>query len=198
MINYTISIPRYDDTVHLRTKKFFEVKKKMMSSQVSKVDEIDRQIIRLIQKDPDMTHTEIAEKVNRSQPTIGLRIRKLEEAGVLKFQAGMNMKSSDLYFAKIEFQARHPQKVFSMVKKCPFMINVFRLSGTKNFMILLACRNIKNIDGIVNAHFRDNPDVYDVTMGLITGVLEDFVLPVNLDFDSCECYAKDLCPIQDS
>jgi len=59
-----------------------------MESKVFKIDEIDKNIIEIIQKDPMLTHTEIAKKVNRSQPTIGMRIRKLEKAGVLKFQAG--------------------------------------------------------------------------------------------------------------
>jgi DNA-binding Lrp family transcriptional regulator len=65
----------------------------IMESQVFKIDEIDKSIIELIQKEPMLTHTEIAKRVDRSQPTIGMRIRKLEKAGVLKFQAGINVQS---------------------------------------------------------------------------------------------------------
>ena len=48
-----------------------------MESKDFKIDEVDKSIIELIQKEPTLTHTEIAKKVNRSQPTIGTRIRKL-------------------------------------------------------------------------------------------------------------------------
>ncbi|MHA1468457.1 MAG: winged helix-turn-helix transcriptional regulator, partial [Promethearchaeota archaeon] len=36
------------------------------SSKVFKIDEIDKNIVEIIQKDPMLTHTEIAKKVNRS------------------------------------------------------------------------------------------------------------------------------------
>jgi len=69
------------------------------------IDEIDCKIMDLIQKEPNLTHTQIAEHVNRSQPTVGMRIKKLENLGVLKYQAGINIKVADLYFARAEIQA---------------------------------------------------------------------------------------------
>ena len=76
-----------------------------MESKVFKIDEIDKSIIEIIQKDPMLTHTEIAKKVNRSQPTIGMRIRKLEKSGVLKFTAGINVKTMDLLLARVDIQS---------------------------------------------------------------------------------------------
>ena len=81
-----------------------------MESQVFKIDDIDKSIIELIQKDPTLTHTEIAKRVDRSQPTIGMRIRKLEKAGVLKFQAGINVKTMDLILARVEIQTLEPNE----------------------------------------------------------------------------------------
>lgn len=72
----------------------------MSDSNMLKMDEIDRNIIQIIQEEPNLTHTQIAKMVNRSQPTVGMRIKKLEEAGVLKFQAGINIKSTDLILAR--------------------------------------------------------------------------------------------------
>ncbi|TFF92852.1 MAG: winged helix-turn-helix transcriptional regulator, partial [Promethearchaeota archaeon] len=43
-----------------------------MMSNVLEIDEVDRNIIELIQKKPNLTHTEIAKQVNRSQPTVGM------------------------------------------------------------------------------------------------------------------------------
>lgn len=68
-----------------------------MISQLLKIDDIDRQIINLIQEDPNLTHTQIAEKINRTQPTVGIRIRKLEGLGALQFQAGINIKKADMF-----------------------------------------------------------------------------------------------------
>ena len=57
-----------------------------------KIDEIDRKIITLIQNDPNITHSDIAQKVDRSQPTIGMRLKKLTNSGVLKIQAGLESR----------------------------------------------------------------------------------------------------------
>jgi DNA-binding Lrp family transcriptional regulator len=50
-----------------------------MISDKLKLDDIDRKIITLVQGDPNLTHTQIAEQINRSQPTVGMRIKKLEK-----------------------------------------------------------------------------------------------------------------------
>ena len=80
-----------------------------MLSNVLDIDEIDKSIIQIIQKQPNLTHTQIAKRVNRSQPTVGMRIRKLEEAGVLKFQACINLKTADLLLARAEIKTTNPE-----------------------------------------------------------------------------------------
>jgi Lrp/AsnC family leucine-responsive transcriptional regulator len=149
------------------------------------IDDIDKSIIKLIQKEPTLTHTEIAKKVNRSQPTIGMRIRKLENSGILKFQAGVNLKTMDLTLARVELQTLKPQEVLDIVKKCPYMLNAFRLSGSSNISILIVSNHISNLDKIVNQHFRSNPDVTSVQLDIITDVVNDFVLPFDFNFTKC-------------
>ena len=156
-----------------------------MESQVFKIDEIDKNIIELIQKEPMLTHTEIAKRVDRSQPTIGMRIRKLEKAGVLKFQAGINVKTMDLILARVEIQTLEPNETIELVKRCPYMLNAFRLSGTFNLSVLVIGSKLAHIDEMVNNHFRKNPNVSSVYMDIITDVTNDFVLPFDFNFESC-------------
>ena len=53
-----------------------------MISEKLKLDDVDIKIISLVQEDPNLTHTQIAEKIDRSQPTVGMRIKKLEKSGI--------------------------------------------------------------------------------------------------------------------
>ena len=145
--------------------------------------DIDKSIIDLVQKKPNLTHTEIAKQVKRSQPTIGMRIRKLEEMGILKYQAGITLKNRDLCFARVDIQTNNPQASFKMVKKCPFMLNAFSLSGNKNISILIVGFNLKVLEKIVNYHFRSNPIVTEVQMDLIVDVADDLVLPLNFNIE---------------
>ena len=156
-----------------------------MESKVFKIDEIDKNIIEIIQKEPMLTHTEIAKQVNRSQPTIGMRIRKLEKSGVLKFQAGINVKTVDLILARVDFQTLKPNDTIKLVKNCPYMLNAFRLSGISNFSILVVSDKLNQLDAIVNHHFRKDPNISEVRMNIITDVINDFVLPFDFNFESC-------------
>ena len=81
----------------------------MISEKIG-IDDIDCKIMDLIQREPTLTHTEIAGHVNRSQPTIGMRIKRLERIGILKYQAGVNIKSADLQFARAEVKTKNPTK----------------------------------------------------------------------------------------
>ncbi|MHA1294880.1 MAG: Lrp/AsnC family transcriptional regulator [Promethearchaeota archaeon] len=153
-----------------------------MISEKLKLDDIDRQIITLVQENPSLTHTQIAEKINRSQPTVGMRIKKLEKAGILQFQPGINFKKVDLFLATVELKTNSPEEIMEMAKYCPFMLNAFRLSGEHNICILLASSKLSKLDNIVNFHFRNNPDVLGVSMEIVTDIAKDFILPI--DFDS--------------
>jgi DNA-binding Lrp family transcriptional regulator len=162
-------------------------------SQDLKIDEIDQNIIKIVQKEPNLTHTEIAKKVNRSQPTIGMRIRKLEESGILKFQAGINLKTMDLFLARVEIQTLNPTETLDLVKKCPFMLNAFRVSGTSNLSILLVSPELEILDNIVNVHFRKNPNVKNSHLDIITDVINDFVLPFDFNFEKCGAHPDGKC-----
>ncbi|MBD3342041.1 MAG: winged helix-turn-helix transcriptional regulator [Candidatus Lokiarchaeota archaeon] len=158
-----------------------------------KLDEVDRQIIDLIQKKPNITHTEIAEKVGRSQPTVGIRVRKLEEQGMLNFQAGINIRDSKLSFAKVEIETDSPTNILDNVSCCPYVLTAFKLSGVANLSILLGCPDLEFLDKIVNHHFRNNDEIKSVSMDIITSVLNDLVLPMEFEFDKCHCDLKPEC-----
>ena len=164
-----------------------------MMSEVLKIDEIDRQIIHLIQEQPNLTHTQIAKHVNRSQPTVGMRIRKLEEIGVLQFQAGINIKAADMSFARVEIQARSPEKIYDIVRKCPFMLNCFRISGDFNVSVLITSFSLDDLEKIVNFHFRNRPSVNKVVIEIITDVMMDFIIPFDFSFSGCDCKLTEHC-----
>lgn len=164
-----------------------------MLSERLKLDPIDKNIIKLIQSEPNITHTEIARRVGRSQPTVGLRIKRLEDNHILDYQAGINLKTADFYFSRIKIQTNHPEKVIELVKKCKLMLTAFRLSGKTNVIIIMVSPKIEFLDEVVNKFFRENEDILNISMDIITDVISDVVLPVNFNVEECECCLKDKC-----
>ncbi|MFW9902243.1 MAG: Lrp/AsnC family transcriptional regulator [Candidatus Thorarchaeota archaeon] len=154
------------------------------------LDDIDKSIVQFIQNDPTITHTQIAKKINRSQPTVGMRIKKLEKLGILTFQAGLNLKNTNCYLAKLSLQSSDPPAIIQIIKSCPYMIQGYITSGISNFDIIIANPNLKNIDKIVNYHFRNNPKVEKINMEIITNIINKFVIPVDFRIQSCNCVKK--------
>ena len=164
-----------------------------MISDKLRLDDIDRAIITLVQEDPNLTHTQIAEKINRSQPTVGMRIKKLEKNGILQFQPGINFKRVDLHLATVEIDTVNPKEIMEMASCCPFMLNAFRLSGDHNICILIASSKLDKLDAIINYHFRKNPEVNSVSMEIVTDIAKDFILPVDFDSENHEPNDEEGC-----
>ena len=151
------------------------------------LDEIDKKIVEILQNNPTTTHTMIAKKVNRSQPTVGIRIKKLEEAGVLQYQAGLNLKSFNLYYAKVEIQTKNPHSLIKTIKECPHMIHALNLSGLNNFEIIISSPKLEDLDKIVNFHFRNDSEIIHVSMELILDIVNEFLLPIYMEKSKCKC-----------
>lgn len=160
---------------------------------ILEIDDIDKSIIQIIQKEPNLSHEQIAKKVRRSQPTVGSRIKKLKEAGVFMYQAGINLKTANLLLARAEIETTNQQAIEELVRKCPFMINAFILSGNSNISVLLVSFDLNHLDRIINFHFRRNLEVKSVIMEIITNVTNDYVVPFNLNFEECEWYLERNC-----
>jgi len=164
-----------------------------MISDKLKLDDIDRKIISLVQQNPALTHTEIATKINRSQPTVGMRIKKLEKSGILQFQPGINFRKVDLHLATVEINTKNPDQIMEMARYCPFMLNCFKLSGEHNICILLASSKLQKLDHIVNYHFRNNPEIQHASMEVVIEIAKDFILPIDFDSEDHDPTLEDGC-----
>jgi len=169
---------------------------KSMISEKLKLDETDKQIITLLQENPNLTHSHIAEIVNLSQPTVGNRIKKLKKEGILQIQPGVNLKKVELYLAKVEMKTSIPSDIIDMARFCPFMLNAFRLIGEHDILILLVSSKIKNLYNVVDYHFRNNSDVKTVSMEIVIEIAKDLILPVDLIFDELNPTPEKGCGIK--
>ena len=152
----------------------------MSISEQFNIDEIDKHIITLLQENPNITHSDIAKKINRSQPAVGSRIHRLEERGVISSQFGINFKNSPkINLVKVELETKKTDEIYKMGKYCPFVINCMKLSGQNNIMVYLASSSLKKIDNVIDHHFRNRPHVINVKMDIITDFCKNFILPID-------------------
>ena len=170
---------------------------------LKEIDEIDKSIIEMLQKDPSITHSDIAKELDRSQPAIGARIKKLAEKGILATQMGVDFHHIDaLNLVKIELTTSKPQEVIKIAEHCPYIINILKLSGKANLIVFMACSSLKRIDFIVDKRFRSVDYISSIRMDLITGIAKKFVLPISFCIEDFEdelgpCLCCKECPYED-
>ncbi|GAB4312280.1 MAG: winged helix-turn-helix transcriptional regulator [Promethearchaeota archaeon] len=145
------------------------------------LDQIDVKIIKLLAEDPNLSHSEIARRVCRSQPAVGSRIKKLRRKGLLHKTFGADFQKIDMVLVKVDFNCSTPEDVIRMVSKCPQVVSALRLSGERNFSLLITGDSLRHVDEIIDKHLRSREDVQDLSMEVITGALTSLVLPVRVE-----------------
>ncbi|MBT7902784.1 Lrp/AsnC family transcriptional regulator [Candidatus Woesearchaeota archaeon] len=164
--------------------KIDEFKEKIHFNDKLGLDERDNVIMTLIQTNPDISQEEIAKKIKLSQPSVGARLRKLRDKGILHAVNGVNFKVVDLFLAKIDINTTDTTGLVNEFKDCPFFLNALVTSGKYNVCLLFTATDLKRLEGIVNCHLRGNPKVKEIEMNIVISAAKDFVLPLNVDYDN--------------
>lgn len=161
-----------------------DFKKKLALNEKLKLDDRDNTILAMLQKDPHVSQQEIAKKVGLSQPSVGARIRKLEEKGIIQTVTGVNFRIVDLRIAKVEVSSTDTTEIIKEFKDCPFFLNALIMSGRYNLCLFFMAPDLKRLEGIVNYHLRGNEKVKDMEMNVVISSAKDLVLPLNIDYEN--------------
>ncbi len=174
-------------------------------ARVFDIDEKDRMILELLEKDPEISQNEIAKIVGLSQPSVGSRIKKLKEMGIISHSYGINIKRAGLYIMKVDVKCRRPKELLAKFSKCPYFLNGFIVAGDRNLMMLLVGEELTTLEAIVDKHIRADPEVYSVDAGIVVRAEKDTVIPIKMyierdskapcngDCGSCEFWTLNLC-----
>jgi DNA-binding Lrp family transcriptional regulator len=160
------------------------------------LDEKDKKIISLLEENPDLSQSEIAAQVGISQPSVGVRLRKLKEKGALSFLIGMNFKKIDLFLVNVEMTAENSTEILKKFRGCPYFLNGFVVSGKRNLSLFFVSEDLTTIDSLVDAHLRNREDVKDVEVNIVITSYKDLIFPVRMKMeksDSPPCGSKGSC-----
>jgi len=147
------------------------------------MDEKDVRIINQYMKNPMVSQSEIAEKLALSQPSVFMRVQKLKKRGLLDQQMGINYNKAKLFLSRVDFTCKNPNKVLEELKKCPFFVNGFIISGENNVSVMLVHKDLKKIDDVVSNHIRSKDSVSNIRMNLIVSAAKDYILQMDLEHE---------------
>lgn len=148
------------------------------------LDKRDREILSLLEQNPELSQNDMAEKLRISQPSVSARIHKLKQKGALSHVVGMNLKKVALYMAKVDVIANNTSSVLELFKDCPYFLNGLIVSGKHNLCLFFVGEDIATLEAIVDGHLRSNPLVRGAEVSIVIAPMKDLVMPVKMDFDT--------------
>ncbi|MFA4935073.1 MAG: Lrp/AsnC family transcriptional regulator [Candidatus Methanoperedens sp.] len=150
------------------------------------LDKRDREILSLLEQNPEMSQNDMALKLKISQPSVSARIHKLKQKGALAHVVGMNLKKVALYMAKVDVMAKNTSSILDIFKDCPYFLNGLIVSGEHNLCLFFVGEDIATLEAIVDGHLRNNPVVTSAKVSIVITPLKDLILPLKMSFGSSD------------
>ncbi|MFO7966556.1 MAG: winged helix-turn-helix transcriptional regulator [Archaeoglobaceae archaeon] len=169
------------------------------------LDRKDKEILEMLEDNPEISQNEISRKVKLSQPSVGARIKKMVEFGILNHVYGLNIKNPGLYILKVDVKCRQPRDLLKLFDGCPFFLNGFVVAGNRNLSMMFICEELTTLEAIVDQHVRTSKDVYDIDVGIVIRAERDTVVPMKIhiepsesspcksDCGNCDYWENELC-----
>jgi len=120
----------------------------------SPLDRIDAAILRELSSDARIPRAELARRVGLSAPSVGDRIRRLEDSGVIAGY-GLRIDPSKLgYSLTVVIRARplpgEMQNMIEAIKKIPQIVSCDRISGDDCFIARAHVRDVLEMEAVID------------------------------------------------
>ncbi len=168
--------------------------KKKKFNELLGIDDDDKKIIEMLEREPDITHSKIAFEIEKSQPAVGARIIKLERKNLLTKTVGFNIKKVDIKVAIIYISTKDVDRIVEKIIDCPFINHAFKISGKFNLLCFVAASDLRTIEKLVDLYFRRDPNVVNVKTNVIIESIHDFVVPIDFQIENFDEYSHNCGP----
>lgn len=119
-----------------------------------KIDEVDKRILRYLIENTRMPFTEIAKKMDVSAGTIHVRVKKLEDAGIIKGST-LNIDYSKMGYDFVAYvgimltKSNRIQEVLQRLKKIPNITVASVISGKYNIFCKIRAKDTRDAKEVI-------------------------------------------------
>ncbi len=133
------------------------------------MDQIDRKLLELLQRDATTPVAELAQQVNLSQTPCWKRVQRLKESGVIRSQVALcdarKLGVGTTVFVSIRTNQHNEtwaRQFTDTVESIPEVVEVYRMSGETDYLLRVVVSDIDDYDRIYKRLIRDVP-LHDVS-----------------------------------
>lgn len=120
-----------------------------------KVDDKDRRILACLERDARMSYAQIAKKVGMSTSAVHDRVRKLEEAGVIKgYRAEIDLDKISLPISAIVSLAlspASPDNIPALIAEFDLVESCYSVAGDNSYALVVRAPSTRDLEELVDS-----------------------------------------------
>ena len=129
------------------------------------LDDINRDLLDILQLDGRISYKDLGEQIGLTPPAVAERVRKLEEAGVIKgYRAQVDYEALGFpILCVIRLKAPLSTKAIdSTIAAIPQVIEASRVTGSESHVIRARVRSTKEIEELLGAVWEDGDTITNI------------------------------------
>jgi len=150
------------------------------------MDELDRKILRVLQRDASLPIEQIAKEVNSSRSPVWNRIRKLKAEGVIQREVALldaeSLGLTEVFFVAVktdQHNAEWAKQFAQAIEEMPEILEAHRMAGEIDYLLKVRVANTRAFDAFYKRLIARIP-LYNVTSSLsMEQVEETLALPID-------------------
>ncbi|MEQ8295621.1 MAG: Lrp/AsnC family transcriptional regulator [Nitratireductor sp.] len=138
------------------------------------LEDQDRRLLQLLQRDGRISNQELAEKVGLSASACWRRVRALEEAGIIRrYVALVDAASAGMAFHAIvnvsltRHDHGHVDTFIAEVSQRPEVLDCFATTGEADYHLRVVCRDLAAYNGFLEGFLFRLPGIANVRTNLV-------------------------------
>lgn len=126
---------------------------------ISEIDDLDREIMSILMEDAKTPYTDIAKQLIVSAGTIHVRMKKLEELGVVR-GSHLHVNPAALGYDMSAFlgvfleKGSHYNEVIRQLQKIPEVVEAYYTTGQYSIFVKIVCQNTQHMREVLNEQIQ--------------------------------------------
>ena len=117
------------------------------------LDRVGREIVKILQEDARISFNEIGRRVGLSSPAAAERVRKLEEAGIIRGYKAivepMKVGYSIMAFVRLNSSIAYLAKADDIARNIPEVLECHHLTGSDGVMLKVIVESVAQLESLV-------------------------------------------------
>jgi DNA-binding Lrp family transcriptional regulator len=153
----------------------------------AKLDDLDKAILQVLQRDGRISNADLARQINLSPPAVHARVKRLEKQGYIRHyttlldaeKVGYDM----ICFVHMSLQVHQQEQIEAVrvaIQRMPEVLECYHMTGEFDYIMKVVIRNREDLERFIMQRLAPIPGVARIQTGLVlSAVKSTTILPLD-------------------